>query len=228
MKASGVPNLREDVLRIEACVGVVVYAVAVVAQPTAPEPRRLVRAVAESSLSTADGTIRQFAFDGDPMSAFASVGHTTAGDHLNLIIDAPVAQCAAARDTGRAESMGKLPASSWEVSADGTTFEHAGLVTRGHGAVQANGPVWTCRLRLTRDLTHPLIVREFTIDSTPKVIVFRHPIKLTFDATDAHEMKAWDDKVARISERSPGYLRLPGERLVHSADSTADDVQGRL
>lgn len=188
-------------MRIAACVGVAVLAGVAVAQPAAPEPRRVVRAVAESSLTTAGGNIRQFAFDGDPKTHFASAGKAKAGDHFTLTFDAPVELRSASVSTGRADGTDKLDAAAWEVSTDGTKFTFAGLVTGGFGAVQPHGPIRALRLSVTHDLGHPLVVREFELDTTPKVVVFRHPIEFILDVSDAPEMKAWGDKVVRVCER---------------------------
>jgi len=172
-----------------------------VAQPAAPAPRHVVRAAIESSLPTAGGNIRQFAFDGDPKTGFASVGSPKAGDHLTLVFDAPVTLRSASLVTGRVDGTDTLPAAAWEVSTDGTKFTPAGLATGGYGGIQAHGPVRALRLRVNHDLTHPLVVREFTIDTEPKVVPFRHPIEFVLDVTDAPEMKAWGDKVVRVCER---------------------------
>src|SRR5260370_32572724 len=44
----------------------------------------------ESTLKTASDHIRQFVFDGDPDTYFASEQNPTAGDHLTLSFDKPV------------------------------------------------------------------------------------------------------------------------------------------
>jgi hypothetical protein len=57
------------------------------------------------------------------------------------------------------------------------------------------------RVRPAADLKHPLVVREITIDSTPKVLTFRYPIEIALDVSDAPEMKEWGEKVVRVCER---------------------------
>src|SRR4051794_33992339 len=76
---------------------------ATIAAEPAPAPRRVVRAVIESSLPTAKGNIRQFAFDGDPATYFASDGNAKKNDHLTLTFDQPVKLYAASVLTGRSD-----------------------------------------------------------------------------------------------------------------------------
>ena len=57
------------------------------------------------------------------------------------------------------------------------------------------------RLRVTAGQSKPLAVREFAIDSTPKVAVFRHPIEFVLDVSESPDMKEWGEKVIRICER---------------------------
>jgi hypothetical protein len=168
---------------------------------TAPLPRPVVRAAIESSLPTGGANIRQFAFDADPKTAFASAGNPKVGDHLTVHFDDPVTLRSASLATGRADGTDALAAAAWEVSTDGTKFTPAGLVTGGYGGVQAHGPIRALRLRVTHDLAHPLVVREFTIDAEPKVAPFRYPVEIALDVSDAPEMKAWGDKVVRVCER---------------------------
>jgi GNAT superfamily N-acetyltransferase len=57
------------------------------------------------------------------------------------------------------------------------------------------------RLQPSRNLTHPLAIREITIESVPPVAVFKYPVEFVVDATDAPEMKDWIEKAARVCER---------------------------
>src|SRR5947208_172672 len=57
----------------------------------ADPPKKAVAAVVESSLKTAGGQIRQFAFDGDPDTYFASDGNPGKDDHFTVRFDEPVA-----------------------------------------------------------------------------------------------------------------------------------------
>ncbi len=159
---------------------------------TAPPPRPVVRAVVESSLPTAKGNIRQFAFDGNASTSFESARDAAKDDHLTLTFDAPVQLRSAAAVTGRPGAEAEASAYLVESSADGATFGPVGAVA---------GPVKALRVRATKDLKQPFVVREVALDTTPKVVTFRYPIEIALDVSDAPEMKAWGDKVVRICER---------------------------
>jgi hypothetical protein len=172
---------------------VVLVAAPLVAQPAAPAPRPVVRAVAESSLPTAGGRIRQFVFDGDPNTYFASEGNATKDDHLTLTFDEPVTLHGIDVLVGRPGDDAAQVLT--EVSADGKTFHAA----RGMGIATLH--VRAVRVRPAANRDQPLVVREITIRSEPQVVPFRHPIEFALDVTDAPEMKAWGEKVVRVCER---------------------------
>jgi hypothetical protein len=168
---------------------------------TAPLPRPVEHAVIDSSLPTAAGRIRQFAFDADPNTYFVSDGNPTTADHLTLTFDRPVALKSVAVLTGRPNGEEVLTG-VLEVSADGATFEAAATFALGKAEAAGNGRVVKAvRVRPTEDLKHPLVVREFTIDSDPKVVTFRYPVEIALDVSDAPEMKEWGEKVVRVCER---------------------------
>jgi hypothetical protein len=168
----------------------------------APPPRPVELAVVESSLPTAGGRIRQFAFDADPATYFASDGNPTKADHLTLTFDAPVALKDIAVVTGRPDGADALAAGVLEVSADGAAFEALAAFETGRAGAAAKGRVVKAvRVRPTEDQKHPLVVREITIDSDPKVVTFRYPIEIALDVSDAPEMREWGEKVVRVCER---------------------------
>ncbi len=170
---------------------VVLASAPLIAQPLAPAPRTVVRAVAESSLPTAGSRIRQFAFDGDPNTYFATEGNAKENDHLTLTFDQPVKLHAASVLTGRsAEPPSPIVT---EISTDGKTFIR--LPPNGLDGARA------VRVRAAADLAGPLVVREITIQSEPQLVSFRYPIEFVLDVTDAPEMKAWGEKVVRVCER---------------------------
>jgi hypothetical protein len=172
------------------------------AETPAPAPRPVVPAVAESSLPTGGGRIRQFAFDADPATYFASDRNPTAADHLTLTFDRPVSLRSVSALTGRPDGSDALTAGALEVSADGTKFEPVSAFDRGKAAASGNGrTVKAVRVRPTADLPHPLVVRDITIDSDPKVLVFRYPIEFTLDVSDAPEIREWGEKTVRVCER---------------------------
>lgn len=169
---------------------------------TAPPPRPAETAVVESSLPTAGGQIRQFAFDADPATYFASGRNPTAADHLTLTFDHPVALKSVAVATGRPDGSDALTAGALEVSADGTAFESAATFEKGKATAAGKGrAVKAVRVRPTADQPHPLVVREVTIDSDPRVVTFRHPVEITLDVTDAPEVREWGERVVRVCER---------------------------
>ena len=58
------------------------------------------------------------------------------------------------------------------------------------------------RIRPTEDLMYPLVVRDITIVSKPAVAVFKYPVEIEIDVSDAPEMKDWADKAAQICEKN--------------------------
>ena len=164
-------------------------------------PDLVVTARIECTLPSAEGHIRQFAFDGDAASYFATATNPTASDHLTLHFDSPVALKSIKVTTGRAKGEDALKAGAIEVSADGAKFE--ALAKFETGNAEADGKerkVKAIRIRPSEDLKYPLVIREIAIESTPKVGLFRYPVEFTADLADAPEMKEWMEKVVRICE----------------------------
>ncbi|HEY1186740.1 MAG TPA: basic secretory protein-like protein [Gemmata sp.] len=174
----------------------------VFAAEPAPAPHALERAWVESSLPTAGPRIRQFAFDADPSTYFASERDAAKTDHFTLRFESPVRLKTVTVLTGRPNGDDKLTAGALELSADGTKFEPAAEFTNGTASAALKGrAVRAVRVRPTEDLKHPLIVREITLDTDPRVSTFRYPIEFTIDVTDAPEMREWTEKVVRVCER---------------------------
>jgi hypothetical protein len=162
-----------------------------------------VAAVVESTLKTANGQIRQFAFDGKADTYFASANNAGKDDHFTLIFDEPVAIRSVEVLTGKPTGGKALDAGLLEFSTDGETFEKLAAFAAGKARAKADGvKVKALRIRPTRDLKHPLAIREFTVVSEPKVAVFKYPIEFIIDVADAPEMKDWAEKVARVCERN--------------------------
>lgn len=202
----------------------------VVAAPEVAPPPRVTEYVAvESSLTTAGTAIRQFAFDGNPATYFASEKKATKADHLTFKFENPVAIKAVTVLTGRPNGDDKLSKGVVELSTDGTKFEEAGTFTDGKAALAGNWKgVKALRIRPTEDLTTPLVIREVTIDSDPKVATYQYPIEFALDVTDAPEMREWAENVIRICEReyprictllaSDGFRPVTQIRLALKAD----------
>lgn len=161
-----------------------------------------VAATIETTLSTASGHVRQFAFDGDSDTYFASAQNAGAGDHFTLMFDKPVGMKSIEVRTGKPKGGDQLDAGTLEVSEDGKKFEplvkFAGGVAR---ATPKGRKIQAIRIKPAADLEHTLAIREFTIESDPPVATFKYPVEFIVNVDDAPEMKAWAEKVARVCER---------------------------
>jgi hypothetical protein len=161
-----------------------------------------VAAVVETTLPSAPGQIRQFAFDGDPDTYFASARDAGPADHFTLVFDRPVAVKSVAVTTGRPTGGDRLDAGVLEGSADGQAFEELARFADGAAQARPGGKALRAvRLRPTADLKHPLAVREIVLDAEPAVAVFKYPVEVVVDVSDAPEMKDWAEKAARVCER---------------------------
>ena len=183
-----------------------------------------VRATATSTLATDYDHIREFAFDGDSKTYFESEKNPTASDSFTLTFDKPVAVKSIAVATGEPGGEDKLDSGSLEVSADGKTFEKIGKFADGKVKARAAGrKILAVRVQPTEELKHPLVIREFTIDSTPKVAVFEYPVEYVI-STDDPEMKPWLEKCARVCEREYPLiceaLSSPGFKPAHVVHMT--------
>ncbi len=190
--------------RVLALGALLLSVVSTAAAEPAPPPRPVARpatVVVESSLATASGRIRQFAFDGNPDTYFASEKNATKGDHFTLTFDAPATVTSVRVATGRPAGGDALAAGVLEVSADGKTFAALATFADGSAAGTPKGKVKAVRVRPTEDLAHPLVIREITVDAGPEVVAFRYPIEFVVDVTDSPELKEWAEKVARVCER---------------------------
>jgi hypothetical protein len=171
-------------------------------RPACAQAEPPVAATIETTLRTADGKIRQFAFDGALDTYFATAQPIGADDHFTLVFDRPVTVTALAVLTGQPDGSGKLDSGALEVSEDGTTFTTIAPFLEGEARAQSKGrQVRAVRLKPTGAGTQPFAIREFAIESSPKVAVFQYPIEFTLDVSDAPEMKEWGEKVVRICER---------------------------
>ncbi len=165
-------------------------------------PEVVVAARIECPLPSAVDHIRQFAFDGDASTYFATSTSPSAGDHVTLHFDAAVALKSVKVTTGGAKGEGALKAGVLEFSEDGAKFET--LAKFDDGKAEGDGKerkVKAIRIRASEDLKHPLTIREIAMESTPEVAVFRYPVEFTTDIADAPEMKDWMEKVVRVCEK---------------------------
>jgi hypothetical protein len=167
----------------------------------AGEPKPPATAVVETTLATADRQIRQFAFDGNPDTFFASAKEPGKDDHFTLVFDAPVAVRAVAVTTGKPDGADNLAAGSLEASADGTRFEPLAAFADGAARATANGRTLKAIRVKAADAKHPLVIREFAVESDPPVALFKYPIEIAVNTDDAPDLKEWAEKCARICER---------------------------
>jgi GNAT superfamily N-acetyltransferase len=179
-----------------------VLAILIFSLPLAAQAGSPVAATIETSLTSADGQIRMLAFDGDPMTYFASKQNPVMGDHFTLMFDRPVAVTSIVVTTGRPSGTDQLDTGTLASSVDGKMFEVLASFADGVGHVRPKAQkIRALRLQPSRNLTHPLAIREITIESVPPVAVFKYPVEFVVDATDAPEMKDWIEKAARVCER---------------------------
>src|SRR5438105_7583341 len=180
-----------------------VFAVALAALTPSGSPAaesKPVAAVVETTLPSASGHIRQFAFDGDQASYFASDKNPGKDDHFTLVFDAPVAVKAVAITTGKPDWADKLDAGILEASEDGKTFESTATFSGGMARAIPNGHKYRAIRVKPGETAHPLVVREFTIESDPPLKTFSYPVEIAV-ASDDPEMLPWVTKAARICER---------------------------
>jgi Peptidase of plants and bacteria len=172
---------------------------------TAPSSPMPVFATVVSTLHTAGGHIRQFAFDGDASSYFASRENPGPTDHFTLAFDKPVALKTIKVVTGiagKTENADALDSGLLEVSSDGKTFKKLEKFSGGTAAANLSDEMLLAiRIKPDLALTHPLAIREFTVESNPAVITFKYPVEFILDTTDAPEMREWGEKVIGICER---------------------------
>jgi hypothetical protein len=168
----------------------------------APEAKPSIAATIETTLPTGGEQIRQFAFDGDDKTYFASEKNATVKDHFTLVLDKPTEVRSLRVITGRPNGSDQLDAGMLQVSADGKTFEEAAKFRDGVVEIQpAGNKIQAVRVKTTQDLKYPLIVREIILHSEPAVTVFKYPVEFIVDVREAPEMKEWAEKAARICER---------------------------
>lgn len=172
-----------------------------------------VAAVVESTLKTDAGHIRQFAFDGDPESYFASDKAPGKDDHFTLTFDKPVSLKDFTVWTGRPNGEDQLGSAALEVSADGKSFEHCADLKVVFPARGRTSPLstWMTKAKLPAKVQairikpgeqkHPLVILEMKIESDPPVTKFKYPVEFVLDVTDAPEMKDWIQKTAHVCER---------------------------
>ncbi len=185
--------MRRPILLILATLGTAAAAPAA-ESPAAPS--------VETTLATRSRSIRQFAFDGDPVTFFASAANPRASDHFTLDLGRPVPLGSVSVVTGLPDGSERSEAGVLEVSVDGKVFEEVAKFSGGSARADTKGrSVVAVRIRPTSDMDHALAIREIVLESAEPVPTFRYPVEFAVDIADAPEMKDWADKAARNSER---------------------------
>lgn len=176
---------------------------ALILAATAARAEPPVTATIETTLGTDAEQIRQFAFDGDDETFFASSANAGPADHFTLVFDQPAAVQSIAVVTGGKDGSGRLEAGLLQVSADGKTFETAAKFVDGMTKVDLPGrQVRAIRIAPEEELKHSLAIREIAIASQPAVSVFRYPVEFLVDAGEAPELQAWADRAAKVCQRA--------------------------
>lgn len=169
---------------------------------TRPAPRQRGQQQQIRDANAAPAPIKEFAFDGDPKTFFASAKNPTAKDHFTLVFDKPVTLNSITITTGKPDGSDKLDAGVLQFSTDGTTFADGIKFAAGVATSKAKAQnILAVRIQPTADMTHPLAISEIAIDSDPKVMIFKYPVEIFLNYDDAPEMKDWCEKCAKICER---------------------------
>jgi hypothetical protein len=160
-------------------------------------------ATMESNQKSGNSQIRQFAFDGNDDTYFASENNAVKDDHLTVVFDNPIAIKSISITSGKSDGENKLTAAVVAVSDDGKSFEEIAKFADGAARAELKDrKVKAVRVQVAEPHEHPLVIREITIDAEPKVAAFKYPIEVVVDVADAPEMQEWADNVARICERA--------------------------
>lgn len=156
----------------------------------------------ESSLPTAGSKIRQYAFDADTATYFASESPPKKDDHFTLVVSQQIELKNISVLTGRPNGEDALQQAVLETSIDGKAFTEIAKFKDGKVELAAkNVKVKSIRIRITEETKSPLVVREITIDSDPRIVAYRYPIEFAMDVSDAPEMKEWCQKAVRVCEQ---------------------------
>jgi hypothetical protein len=162
-----------------------------------------VRATVETHLKSAGQHIRQLAFDGDETTYFESEKKAGPGDHFTLAFDKPVVIQHIVAITGKPDGSERLASSHLETSHDGKVFQDAGRFHEGRARAHPGAkPISAIRIKPAADLKHALVIREIKIESNPPVAVFKYPVEVVDDVSDAPELKQWAEETARTCEQA--------------------------
>jgi hypothetical protein len=179
-------------------IALVVSLPATAADPPAKKGTHAVATV-ESTLTTADGHIRQFALDGDPDTFFASEKKPGKDDHFTVKFDRLVTLKSLELLSGRPTGEDALDSGEVLVSADGKAFTSLGRLTDGALRGKSASRVKVLRIK-PGERSHALVIREIKVDTYPPVAVFKYPVEIVLDVSEAPDLKEFGEKVVRICE----------------------------
>jgi basic secretory peptidase family protein len=163
---------------------------------------RPVAVTIETTLSRARAQIRQFAFDGDANTFFASEKNPASSDHFTFVFDRPVKAKSIAVVTGRTDGSDGLSEGKLEVSSDEKTFQELAKFADGKAkAIPGDLAIKAVRIQPAANMKHALAIRELTIESDPPVAKFKYPVEFNIDVADEPKMKDWAENVAKICAR---------------------------
>ena len=189
-----------------------------------------VLAVVESSLKTDGKQIRQFAFDGDGETYFASKNNPSKDDHFTLKFDRPVAVKTVEVTTGNPKGGDTLEAGILEVSEDGKKFTELAKFKDGKASVKVDGKkILSLRIKPTEDMKHPLAIREIVVDSEAE----GGDIQASDRIRCGCERRAGDEGVGReggagLRTAVSDDLRGIAQRWLQTVDGDFDDLEKQL
>ncbi len=180
-----------------------VVSAAATAAPPRAEGIAPVAATIETTLASARPQIRQFAFDGDPSTFFASEQKPNGMDHFTFVFDKPVKVKSIAVVTGRPDGSDSLDHGKLLVSANGKAFHERAEFAQGKSQAKLKDEsIIAVRIQPEAKSDHHLAIREVTIESDPPVAVYKYPVEFVIDVADEPKMKDWAENVARICTRA--------------------------
>ena len=175
----------------------------------AEKPGKPVAAAVESTLATASDKIRQFAFDGDDATYFAS--EDKPGDKDSFTLDLRRAGAPSSRSpSGPASPTGptRLEAGTLEGSAGSARRSRSWRSSR----TARRRPSRAGQLKVDPDQAGGRRERirwssaRSRSTRSRRSTTFKYPVEFTVDVSDAPEMKDWAEKAARTCERWYGRI----------------------
>jgi hypothetical protein len=157
----------------------------------------------ETTLTTESDHIRQFAFDGNDQTYFASAQNPDLTDHFMLRFEKPVSVKSVIVRTGRPRGGDVLEAGLLQGSTDGKHFKELARFSGGTAQAKPREPkLLALRIKPTAPLAHSLVIREIAVQSEPPVQVFKYPVEFVVHTDETPEMKPWADRVAALCTRA--------------------------